>query len=61
MKTLLFLLGLFLAAMALVAFRSASRHDWDVIELGTGAAFLAGSVGVLWKTGKLYDSAKPGA
>jgi hypothetical protein len=61
MKTALYLLGLFLAAMAFVAMRSASQHDWDVVELLLGAALLAGAVAVLRKTGKLYDSTKPPA
>lgn len=59
MKTLLYLFGLFLAAMAFVAVRSASRHDWDVIELAIGAAFLVGSVAVLRAVGRRIDSTQP--
>lgn len=61
MKNLLFLVGLFLAAMAFVAIRSAVTGGWDVFGLLIGAAFAAGSVAVLLKAGRLYDSTKPPA
>lgn len=62
MKTLLlYVLGLFLAAMAFTAARSAVSHDWDVIELGIAAAFLAGAIGALRAGARVMDSTKPPA
>ncbi|MBD9732956.1 hypothetical protein IGX29_14295 [Streptomyces sp. H28] len=61
MKTFLFLLGLFLAAMACVAGRSAYRHGWDYIELGIAGLFLVGSIVVLRACGRMYDSPRPPA
>lgn len=61
MTNLLLLVGLVLAALAFVAARSAYSHGWDVLELLIAAGFLAGSVAVLRRAGRLMDSTKPPA
>jgi hypothetical protein len=61
MRNVLFLVGLLLFALACVAARSAYMHGWDIFELLIAGGFLAGSVAVLRKAGRLVDSTKPPA
>ncbi|GGZ20634.1 hypothetical protein [Streptomyces poonensis] len=61
MKDLLYILGLFLVGMAFVAIRSAWRHDYDPIELLTGAAFFCGAIAAWRKAGRIMNSQKSSA